>query len=73
MWMKTYTQCDPTINNRDSIMSKDKEFMTKEIIKTLCNCPNKAFCLHIDDLLRNWHRPEVTSLLENYDYHGSQM
>ena len=66
MSMKTYTACEPTINNRDSIMSKNLEFMTKEIIKTLCNCPNKAFCLHVDDLLRNWHWVEASDLLNNY-------
>ena len=65
MWMKTYTQCQPTIEWRNTIMAKDWNFMSKEIIKVLCVCENKSLCLHAADLLENWHRPEARTLLDN--------
>jgi len=31
-----------------------------------CECVKKAMCLHIADLLKNWHRPEATEDLQPY-------
>jgi|BioPla2DNA2_1021312.scaffolds.fasta_scaffold662995_1 hypothetical protein len=61
--MKTYNW-DLTICNRADLLC-DWEFVDKELIKEKCECVKKAMCLHIADLLKNWHRPEATEVLQN--------
>lgn len=63
--MKKISNCNPSICNWTDLMTWDWEFMDKELIKEKCECVKKAMCLHIADLLNNWHRPEATEVLEN--------
>jgi len=55
---------DLSICNKTDLMC-DWEFMNKELIKDKCEkCLYKALCLEAVDLIKNWHRPEATDLLD---------
>ena len=57
--MKTpLNNCNPTILDKDTLMTSEWEFMNKESIKERCNCINKSTCLAIVDLLAN-NKPDL--------------
>ena len=52
-----------SVCNRDFLLC-DNDVMEKQRIKEECDCVKKSVCFEIVRLLKNWHRPEATELLE---------
>lgn len=55
--------CNPTIVNKDTLMTEDFMFMDKDIIREWCNCVKKNICLQIIDLLNNKKLDEAERLI----------
>lgn len=56
--------CNPTILDRDTLMSEDDVFMNKDLIREECECINKSTCLAIIDLLNNKKIDEAMKLID---------
>jgi len=57
--------CDDqeSIVGKETLMSKDMDFMNKEKIESECNCVRKDICKAVCDLLMNGKIQEATDLL----------
>ena len=57
--------CRPTICNRDTLMSEDDVFMTKQLVREECaKCLHQALCLQAIDLLDHNKLDEAEKLIE---------
>lgn len=62
--MKERKLCNPTIVDKNILMTDSYEFMPKREIKETCYCINKEICLQIADLLDNNKTTEALSLMD---------
>ena len=60
------TECSPTIVNKETLMSGDYDFMTKNKIDEECTeCTKQWTCKAIIDLLNHKKVDEAMSVMEN--------
>jgi len=64
MW-KVREYCNPTILDKNTIMTDDWCFMNKELIQEQCKCCKKSICLQLVDLLDNKHIKEAEYIINN--------
>lgn len=64
MWNTIRKWCNPTILDKDTLMSEDDVFMNKDLIREECQCEKKATCLAIIDLLNNNKPNEAMKLID---------
>lgn len=62
---QTFTNCNPTILDNDTLMSWDGVFMTKEMVKENCVCKYSDICQTMIDLIDNKKAELAHNLLDN--------
>jgi hypothetical protein len=62
MKMKLH-DCDPTIWEKETLATDEREFLSKSEIRERCECMNKETCLQIVDLLDHHKFTEAEDLL----------
>ena len=62
--MKTFSNCEPLIVNKDILSTKEFEFMDRDRIKKQCKCINKSCCIQLVDLLNKNKYVEADELLD---------
>jgi len=72
MW-KVRNYCNPTILDKNTIMTDDWCYMNKELIQEQCQCQSKATCCILVDVLSNakqYNQNLIDSLFDTIKQNG---